>query len=201
MCLIVFQLPRVRRTFRSLNAVQPIGANGLISPYSTRFLQPGSGFALATTPEYPIQYRQRTPRWPSFVNYQQIPLHLPNSNVVSSYRRFRSGVPTTSNMEVRSEFQADNTEQEQSNEQGGQLRFLGWLFGGRPSYSRYPDYSMLEHAAGIPYGSRYPSGGGGGGIYPYPPSSSSMVVEDCVESLDPYTHEMIEHCQEVPMYH
>lgn len=100
-------------------------------------------------------------------------------------------------MEVRNDLDADNTVQEQSNGQDEKLRFLGWLFG-RPSYSRYPDYSMLEHAAGISsgLGSRYPSGG----IYPYSPSSS-MIVEDCVESLDPYTHEMIEHCQEVPMYH
>ncbi len=184
---------RVRRTFRSLNPVQPIGANGLISPYL-----PLGTFAMAAAPDYGVQYRQRTPRWPSFVNYQQIPFHLSNPNVVSSYRRFRSALPTASNMEVRSEFEADNTEQEQSNEQDGQLRFLGCLFG-RPSYSRYPDYSMLEHAAGIPYGSRYPSGGGGG-IYPYSPSSP-MIVEDCIESLDPYTHELIEHCQEVPTYH
>lgn len=53
---------------------------------------------------------------------------------------------------------------------------------------------MLEEAAGVsPYGL--------GSRYPYSRPHSPVVVEECVEMLDPYSHHVIEECQDVPSYY
>lgn len=186
-------MSRVRRTFRSPFATSGISMNDLLLQ-KQQILQQNQLIGGVVLPSDPLAQRSRTPRqyiwrypllYPVSINQGLIP-----------FRRYRTITPATTGTEPsgRDDILGESQEIQQN---PAKLRLLGWLFG-RPGMSPFGDYSVLEQAAGLHggygYGSRVP---------PMMHHDSPVIVEDCVELLDPYTHSIIEECHEVPstMYH